>query len=78
MNLNSKEKNFLLDLLINWREDEKKREGSNEFNHMMWNSGYLNYIIQDQLMKGSDKKLPIEDRRISIRDYENLCEKIDD
>jgi len=29
-------------------------------------------------MKGSDKKLPIEDRRISLRDYENLCEKIDD
>ena len=78
MKLNKKERNFLLDLLINWREDEKKVECSNEFNHMMWNSGYLNYIIQDQLMKGSDKKLPIEDRRISIRDYENLCEKIDD
>ena len=77
MNLNNKQKNFLLDLLISWREDEKKREGSNEFNHMMWNSGYLNYIIEDQLMKG-DKPLPIEDRRISIRDYENLCEKIDD
>ena len=77
MKLNNKQKNFLLDLLISWREDEKKREGSNEFNHMMWNSGYLNYIIEDQLMKG-DKPLPIEDRRISIRDYENLCEKIDD
>jgi len=77
MNLNNKQKNFLLDLLISWREDEKKREGSNEFNHMMWNSGYLNYIIEDQLMKG-DKPLPIEDRRISIRDYENLCEKIHD
>ena len=68
MNLNSKEKNFLLDLLINWREDEKKVEGSNEFNHM----------IQDRLMEGCDEKLPIEDRRVSIRDYENLCEKIDD
>ena len=41
MRLNSKEKNFLLDLLISWREDEKKREGSNEFNHMMMHQKIL-------------------------------------